>query len=178
VLETLSPDERIAFLLREVFDADYSEIADALETSEPNARQIVTRARKHIHSRRPRFKVDRVSQQSVLKQFLNACQSGDPSHLLNLLSPDVELHSDGGGKVLATINPIYGPDKVSRFFAGLARKKTALGLSVKFAEVNGTPGAVLMQGPTPDTVVTIQLTDSGLIQRIFLVRNPDKLTSL
>jgi RNA polymerase sigma-70 factor (ECF subfamily) len=122
ILETLSPDERVAFLLREVFEADYAEIAATLDTSEANCRQLITRARKHIHDRRPRFKVDQARQQSVLRQFLIAAQTGDPSQLLPLLSPDVVMHSDGGGKVAATINPIYGADKVSRFFQGIAKK--------------------------------------------------------
>jgi RNA polymerase sigma-70 factor, ECF subfamily len=177
ILETLSPDERVAFLLREVFDADYAAVASTLATSEANCRQIVTRARKHIRDRRPRFKVDRTRQQSVLEQFLAACQTGDPSRLLPLLSPNVEMHSDGGGKVAATINPIYGADKVSRFFQGLARKGVGAGLRVNFVDVNGDPGALLKQGESPTTVVSIQLNESGQIDRIFLVSNPDKLPS-
>ena len=175
ILETLTPDERVAFLLREVFDADYAEIAGTLETSESNCRQLIARARKHIRDRRPRFKVDRARQQSVLQQFLSACQTGDPSKLLPLLSPEVVLHSDGGGKAAATINPIYGPDKISRFFRGLANKGIGAGFTAKLVDVNGDPGALLLDGSTLDTVVSIQLTAVGQIQRIFLVRNPDKL---
>jgi RNA polymerase sigma-70 factor, ECF subfamily len=175
ILETLTPDERVAFLLREVFDADYAEIARTLETSEPNCRQLIARARKHIRDRRPRFKVDRARQQSVLQQFLSACQSGDPSKLLPLLSPEVVLHSDGGGKVPATMNPIYGADKVQRFFAGISKKGAGIGLTPKWVDVNGNPGALLMQGTRPATVVSIQLTESGQIDRIFLVTNPDKI---
>jgi RNA polymerase sigma-70 factor (ECF subfamily) len=175
ILETLSPDERVAFLLREVFEASYAEIASTLETSEANCRQLIARARKHIRERRPRFKVDRDRQKSVLKQFLAACQSGDPSLLLPLLSPDVVLHTDGGGKAQATLNPLYGADKVSRFFKGLVNKGVATGFTAKLVEVNGDPGALIMQGPNPDTVVSIQLNESSQIHRIFLVRNPDKL---
>ncbi len=175
ILETLSPDERVAFLLREVFDAGYAEIASTLETSESNCRQLIARARKHIRDRRPRFQVDRARQQSVLEQFLAACRTGDPSHLLPLLSPEVVLHSDGGGKVPATINPIYGSDKVSRFFKGLANKGLTAALRVTFVDVNGDPGALLLQGKNPNTIVSIQLNESGLIHRIFLVNNPDKL---
>jgi RNA polymerase sigma-70 factor, ECF subfamily len=175
VLETLSPDERVAFLLREVFDADYGEIAAALETSESNCRQIVARARKHLRDRRPRFPVDRARQQSVLQHFLTACQTGDPSQLLPLLSPSVEMHSDGGGKVPATINPIYGAEKVSRFFKGLAKKGFSTVLTARFVTVNGDPGALLMQGESPYSVVSIQLNEAGEIHRIFLINNPDKL---
>jgi RNA polymerase sigma-70 factor (ECF subfamily) len=176
ILETLTPDERVAFLLREVFDTDYAEIASTLETSEPNCRQLIARARKHIHDRRPKFKVDRARLQSVLQQFLAACQSGDPSKLLPLLSPEVVMHSDGGGKVPSTMNPIYGADKVSRFFAGIAKKGAAIGLSTEWVDVNGNPGALLMQGERPAMVVSIQLTESGQIDRIFLVSNPDKIS--
>jgi RNA polymerase sigma-70 factor (ECF subfamily) len=175
ILETLSPDERVAFLLREVFDTEYAEIASTLETSESNCRQLIARARKHIRDRRPRFKVDRVRQQSVLQQFLAACQTGDPSKLLPLLSPEVVLHSDGGGKVPSTINPIYGADKVQRFFAGIAKKGAGAGITAKWVDVNGDPGALLMQGERAAMVVSIQLTESGLVDRIFLVTNPDKL---
>lgn len=175
ILETLSPDERIAFLLREVFDAGYAEIASTLETSPANCRQLIARARKHIRDRRPRFKVDRARQQMVLEQFLEACHTGDPSRLLPLLSPHAVLHSDGGGKSAASINPIYGPGKITRFFAGLAKKGVGAAFTVKFADINGTPGALLMAGPTPDTAVSLQLNESSQIAQIFLVRNPDKL---
>jgi len=175
LLEMLTPDERVAFLLREVFDADYSEIASTLETTESNCRQLIRRARKHIRARRPRFKVDRARQQRVLQQFLAACQSGDPSLLLPLLNPEAVLHSDGGGKAAAAINPIYGPDKISRFFRGLANKGIGIGFAAKPVTVNGVPGALLLDGSTPDTVVSIQLDSAGLIQAIFLIRNPDKL---
>lgn len=178
ILETLSPDERIAFLLREVFDADYSEIASTLATSESNCRQVIARARKHIRDRRPRFKVDRARQQNILQEFLAACQSGDPSQLLPLLSPEVELHSDGGGKVQATINPIYGADKVQRFFQGIARKGASTGVTPSFVDVNGVPGVLLARGADPTAVISIQLNDSGQIHRIFLIANPDKLPAI
>jgi RNA polymerase sigma-70 factor (ECF subfamily) len=177
ILETLSPDERVAFLLREVFESDYAEIATTLDTSESNCRQLITRARKHIRDRRPRFKVDRARQQSVLEKFLQAAQTGDPSQLLPLLSPEVELHSDGGGKVSATINPIYGADKVSRFFKGLAKKGVTIGLKAEFVNVNSAPGVVLMRGEHPNSVVTIELNEEGQIHRIFLIVNPEKLPS-
>jgi RNA polymerase sigma-70 factor (ECF subfamily) len=177
ILETLTPDERVAFLLREVFDAGYAEIATTLDTSESNCRQLIARARKHIRDRRPRFKVDRARQQSVLEKFLIAAQTGDPSQLLPLLSPGVEMHSDGGGKVSATINPIYGADKVSRFFQGIAKKGAGVGLTTKFVNVNGDPGALLMQGETRSAVVSIELNESGQIHRIFFIVNPDKLAA-
>jgi RNA polymerase sigma-70 factor (ECF subfamily) len=95
--------------------------------------------------------------------------------LLPLLSPSVEMHSDGGGKVPATINPIYGAEKVSRFFKGLAKKGFSTVLTARFVTVNGDPGALLMQGESPYSVVSIQLNEAGEIHRIFLINNPDKL---
>ncbi len=106
VLESLSPSERVAFLLREVFDADYEEVAAALQTSEANTRQLVARARKRIQDRRPRFPVDRDRHAVVLREFLNACATGDPAQLTAVLAEDVVLYSDGGGKVSAALNPI------------------------------------------------------------------------
>ena len=115
VLESLSPAERVAFLLRDVFDSEYQEIASALETSEGNARQIVTRARKHLHERRPRYAVDR---RQVLQQFLQTCATGDASRLAAMHSDDAVVFSDGGGKVPSALQPIRGAGRASRFLAG------------------------------------------------------------
>ena len=130
LLESLSPSERVAFLLREVFDAGYEEVAAALETSEANSRQIVARARKHIQERRPRFAVDRGRQSAVLREFLTACATGDPTQLTALLSEDAVLYTDGGGKVSAALNPIVGADRVVRFLIGIGRKIPALSVRV------------------------------------------------
>ena len=147
LLESLSPMERVAFLLREVFDASYEEVAAALDTSEANSRQIFARARKHIQERRPRFAVDRERQSAVLREFLGACASGDPSQLTALLSQDAVLYSDGGGKASAALNPITGADRVVRFLMGITRKIPAL--SIEFADVNGGVGAVLLDAGKP-----------------------------
>ena len=178
ILESLTPDERVAFLLREVFDAEYTEVAAALETSEANARQLVTRARKHVRERRPRFPVDPARQQDVLRRFLEACQSGDASALLPLLSAKAELHADGGGKVLSALNTIYGADRIARFFAGIAKKGATRGVTAAPANVNGSPGALLSYKGKPSSVVTIRLDESGQIDRVFLVTNPEKLPAL
>jgi len=172
ILEWLSPAERVAFLLREAFDADYDEIAATLDTSESNSRQLVTRARKHIEERRPRFPVDRARHQHMLEQFLTACATGDPAQLAHLLSEDVILYSDGGGKVPAALNPIYGPQRVTKLLLGLARKDGAE-YSFTFADVNGEPGVVL-EGNGAPTVLTIQLNREGQLDRLFLMRNPEK----
>jgi RNA polymerase sigma-70 factor (ECF subfamily) len=175
ILESLTPDERVAFLLREVFGADYAEVAAAVETSEANARQLVARARKHVRDRRPRFTVDPERQRDVLRRFLEACQSGDASALLPLLSAEAELHSDGGGKTRSALNTIYGADRIARFFAGIAKKGATRGVTASPANVNGAPGALLSYRGKPSSVVTIRLDEAGRIDRVFMVTNPEKL---
>jgi RNA polymerase sigma-70 factor (ECF subfamily) len=175
VLESLSPAERVAFLLREAFDAGYDEIAAALDTSEANSRQLVTRARRHLQERRPRYTVDPGRHEDTLRRFLQACVSGDPSSLTAMLSDDVVVFSDGGGKVPSALNPIAGADRASRLFAGLA-KKGAAGARVELAQVNGETGAVLFVGDTIFSVVAIDLDEDGRIRAVFLVNNPEKLT--
>jgi RNA polymerase sigma-70 factor, ECF subfamily len=173
LLESLSPAERVAFLLREVFDASYQEVAVALETSEANARQIVARARKHIQERRQRFTVERDRQSEVLHEFLTACATGDPAQLTALLSEDVVLYSDGGGKASAALNPIVGSDRVVRFLIGIARKIPAL--TVEIADVNGGVGAVLLNAGRPYSVIALDVTATSLIANLYFVTNPDKL---
>jgi RNA polymerase sigma-70 factor (ECF subfamily) len=173
LLESLSPAERVAFLLREVFDAGYDEVAATLETTEANSRQIVARARKHIQQRRPRFIVDRDRQSAVLREFLTACTTGDPSQLAALLSQDAVLYTDGGGKVSAALNPIVGADRVVRFLLGITKKLPAL--SVEFADVNGAVGALLMNAGQPYSVVTLDVKTNGSIANLYIVTNPDKL---
>ncbi len=173
VLESLSPSERVAFLLREVFDAGYEEVASALETSEANSRQIVARARKHIQDHRPRFAVDRARQSAVLNEFLTACATGDPAQLTALLSEDAVLYSDGGGKVSAALNPIFGASRVVRFLIGIGRRMPAL--SVQFADVNGAVGAILLEAGRPNSVITCDVTAEGRIANLYVVSNPDKL---
>jgi RNA polymerase sigma-70 factor, ECF subfamily len=173
LLESLSPAERAAFLLREVFDAGYEEVAAALYTNESNSRQLVARARRHIQESRPRFAVDRERQSAVLRAFLAACATGDPSQVTALLSDDAVLYTDGGGKVSAALNPIVGADRVSRFLIGVGRKIPALG--VEFAEVNGGIGAVLLDAGRVYSVVAFDVAAEGLIANLYIVSNPDKL---
>ncbi len=176
LLQSLSPAERLAFLLREVFlTLLYAELASVLETSEANCRQIVARAARHVRENRPRFPIDRDRHIGVLRNFLEACTSGDPSRLMTMLRQDVVLRSDGGGKAAAALNPIYGADRVARFFAGIVKKGAADGVSVKFALVNGEPGALLYRQEQLANVITLQLGDDDRIVGIFLVANPEKL---
>jgi len=177
LLETLSPAERVAFLLREAFDADYAEIAGALETSETNSRQLVARARKHLQEKRRRFPVDRERHQDILRQFVATCATGDPAQLAAMLSQDVVVLSDGGGKAAAALNPIVGVDKASRFLTGLSRKGAGGATGVRVMDVNGEPALVLEAGETVITILTLELDAEGRIARILIVRNPDKLPS-
>jgi RNA polymerase sigma-70 factor (ECF subfamily) len=174
LLETLSPAERAAFLLREAFDAPYGEIAAVLDTSEANARQLAARARQRIHERRPRFAPDPQRRIELLQEFLRASTTGNPAQLTSMLAADVALYTDGGGKVSAALNPIYGADRVARFFAGLMQKG-ALNFDVRFADVNGEPGGVLMQDGILRGVFTIETDEEGKITGIYSVTNPEKL---
>ena len=121
VLETLSPLERAVFVLKEVFDFSYAEIADAVERSESAVRQAGHRARNHVQARRPRFEADRVKKRAVTERFFAATTGGDINELMELLAPDVTLWTDGGGKVRQAMRPIIGAEKVARWLAGAAK---------------------------------------------------------
>jgi RNA polymerase sigma-70 factor (ECF subfamily) len=173
VMESLSPAERVAFFMREVFDAGYDEVAAALETSEANGRQLVARARKHVQERRPRFAVDRERQSKALTEFLRASATGDPARLTALLAEDAVLYSDGGGKVRAALNPIVGADKVVRFLVGVSRKIPDL--RAEFVDVNGGVGVMLFTEEKLHSVLTVDVDLQGRIAGVYLVSNPEKL---
>lgn len=176
LLETLRAEERVAFLLREVFDAPYIEIASVLETNEPQVRQLVSRAREHLHSKRPKRKVQPETHELLLKQFMQACANGDGKALAHLLKDDAILYSDGGGRVSAALNPIYGANRIIRFILGIGRK--GLGQFGGYGiEVNGGQGAVVTLNGGTIAVVTIDPVDDA-IQTVFFVMNPDKLPPL
>jgi RNA polymerase sigma-70 factor, ECF subfamily len=175
VLELLSPAERIAFLLREVFDISYTELAETLENTEENCRQIVARARKHVHAKRPRFMVNHDQHSQVLREFMAACASGNTGKLSDLLRKDAVLYSDGGGKATAALNPISGADRIVRFFAGLAKKGVPAKIRAEFVTVNGQPGALLFEADHLGSVLSVALDESNKVAEIFLILNPDKL---
>lgn len=174
MLESLTPAERVAFLLREVFDTEYQEIAATLETTEANSRQLVARARKHVRSRGPKFRVDPAIHKRVLEQFLAACTSGDPSQLASLLAEDVVHYADGGGKAAAAMHPIEGRDRVSRLLTGLG-KRFALGIEWELVEINGETGIAFRMNGTLHSLATIQLNEEGKISGTYFVVNPEKL---
>jgi RNA polymerase sigma-70 factor (TIGR02957 family) len=173
VLETLTPTERAVFVLREVFDTPYGEIADVLGKSADAVRQIGHRARKHVAARRPRMSVSRSEQQEVVERFLAAVTKGDLQGLLDVLAPDVVLVADGGGVAQAVVNPVLGAKKVANLLRPFAR--LAPGARILPVLLNGAPGArIVGTDDGYDTAISFAVED-GRISRIYAVRNPAKL---
>ncbi|MFD4181634.1 RNA polymerase sigma-70 factor [Rhodococcus sp. NPDC058514] len=175
VLETLSPDERAVFVMREVFGFSHREVADAVGRSEAAVRQTAHRARAHVQARRRRFEPTSAAAQEVAGQFLSAAVTGDIQALMDLMSPDVVEISDGGGKVNAARVPIVGPERVARFMVGLGRISLP-DIRFEVAMFNSLPSALIYSGDRLDTVAMFEVTD-GLVSAVYLVRNPDKLAS-
>jgi RNA polymerase sigma-70 factor (ECF subfamily) len=147
LLERLSPVERAAYLLREVFGYEYAQIADVIERTEPNARQLVTRAKKHLEASRPRFDADEAARDALLERFLAAAEDGDVQGLEELLAKDAVLYADGGGKAMAAPEPLFGAAVIARFMAGVAQVRRAFGeFETRLVKVNGQPGRLLL-GP-------------------------------
>ena len=175
LLERLTPVERAVFLLREVFEYEYSEIAAVLGQGEANCRQILRRARQHVSAMRPRFEVSARKQNDLLERFLQATFSGDLDGLVALLSSDVVLHSDGGGKAIAVPNVIHGVDNVARGILGALRKLLPKDLVRCISEINGAPGVVTYLNGKPFSVLTFDAVE-GRIRAIYIVTNPEKLS--
>ena len=175
VLETLGPIERAVFVLREVFDTPYDEIAGAVGKTPATVRQIIHRAREHVAARRPRVHVDLAEQQAVIERLLAVLNSGDIQDLLDLLAPDVVLVADGGGQVAAARHPLEGADRVAAFLSGFER--IAPVAEVKIVWLNGAPAVRIDLDGELDTAVSLVIED-GRISRIYAVRNPDKLARL
>ncbi len=173
MLENLGPLERAVFLLREVFDYDYAEIAAIVGKSEANCRQVLHRAHQHLEQRRPRFEVSREQQERITAQFLHASLGGDMQGLLNLLAEDVVFAADSGGKAWAGLKPVHGADKVARGVLG-GRRFLPPGIQGIIEEVNGQPAIVGYADGRPTIVVLLYIED-GLIRRVYQVVNPDKL---
>ncbi|MBB1245344.1 RNA polymerase sigma-70 factor [Streptomyces durbertensis] len=176
VLETLSPTERAVFVLREVFDVDYDEIAAAVDKRPDAVRQINHRARRHVDARRPRQAVSSGQTRAALDAFRAALETGDPQSLLDVLAPDVVLVGDGGGVRQAVLRPIVGADKVSRlFFGGLS--KVGGGFSIEPTVVNGNPAFLVRLNGDLDGVLAVRVEDSR-VAGIYYVRNPEKLSRI
>jgi RNA polymerase sigma-70 factor (ECF subfamily) len=176
LLEQLNPVERAVFLLREVFDYEYSEVAAMVGKSEPACRQAFHRARQHINAQRPRFDSTPEEHSTIFGQFLQACAQGDMNGLVALLAADVTAWSDGGGKVSAALHPLLGRDKVAAFMLGLFKRRPQ-DVSIEFAEINGRAGLIVREGQAVAVVITADVA-GGQITALRLIRNPDKLRRL
>ncbi|MFW6689458.1 RNA polymerase sigma-70 factor [Streptomyces sp. MAR4 CNX-425] len=172
VLETLGPTERAVFVLREVFDVPFAEIAGAVGKPPATVRQIARRARLHVAARRPRVRVSRAEQRRVLERFLAALRTGEVQDLLDVLAPDVVLIADGGGVVAAAAAPVHGAGPVAEVLAAAHR----VPLATAAVLLNGAPAVRLDLAGEP-AAVSLEPAD-GKVSRIYLVRNPHKLTRL
>ncbi len=174
VLETLTPVERAVFCLREVFALEYAEIAAAVEKSEDAVRQIAHRARSHVAARRPRQDVTVSEQAAVVQRFLSAAETGDLQSLLDVLSPDVVLVTDGGGHRKAALRPILGRDKALRFLMAVS----AGPLGARVVQVNGGVGLMIKDAAGVDDTLVTMLVEDGLVTGLYALRNPEKLARL
>ncbi|MGZ6576470.1 MAG: RNA polymerase sigma-70 factor [Solirubrobacteraceae bacterium] len=172
VLETLTPTERAVFVLREVFDLEYDEIAEAVDKSLAAVRQIAHRARTHVAARRPREVVSTAETRSAVEAFQRAIETGDLQRLLDILAPDVVLLSDGGGVVQAALAPVVGASSVTH-----ALSRIAATASLQPAHVNGYPALILRIDGEIDTVMAVRI-DGGLITGLYAVRTPEKLSHM
>jgi RNA polymerase sigma-70 factor (ECF subfamily) len=175
VLETLGPVERAVFLLRDVFDLPYDEIAQAVGKSTAAVRQVAHRAREHVTARRPRMTVDRAEQQAAVERFQAALTTGDLQGLLDVLAPDVVLVADGGGIVPAALRPLSGARTVARQLSRFAA--LAPGAQIGTTSLNGAPALRVDPDGEYDTAVSVTV-EGGRITRIYAIRNPYKLARL
>jgi RNA polymerase sigma-70 factor (TIGR02957 family) len=176
LLESLSPEQRAVLLLRDVFDYGYDEIAKIVGKSEDNARQLAARARRHVEERRPRFETSREQRDELARRFFAAAQEGDLGSLEALLAHDVVLHGDGGGKVPALARSLHGRSRVARtLLAWMRQGARIVGATLSQVEVNGQPGALLLDGE--GRVIAVWALDIAdrQVQGVSSIINPDKL---
>jgi len=176
LLERLTPAERAVFLLREVFDYEYNEIAEILDRTEAACRQLFSRAKAHITAERPRFHASPEEHRRLLEQFTRAAAGGDLNGLTALLADDVTVWADGGGKVRgAALKPIQGPANVARFIIGVTSQLVPTDAHLAVVDANGKPTLLIRRGDgTPFVVVSIDV-DRGRIRTVWAIGNPDKL---
>ncbi|MBX7550349.1 RNA polymerase sigma-70 factor [Streptomyces sp. tea 10] len=182
VLETLSPLERAVFVLKEVFDFSHAEIAEAVERSEAAVRQAAHRAREHVRARRPRFTADRARQREVTERFFAATTGGDVNALMELLSPDVTLWTDGGGKVRQALRPVVGAATVAGWFAAIGTVTyqgiEPADMKAELVRINGGTGIVFRGPERVIATVTFDFDADGRITALHNVANPDKLQAV
>jgi RNA polymerase sigma-70 factor (TIGR02957 family) len=180
LLESLGPVERAVFLLREVFDYGYDEIAAVVGKSPDNCRQIAVRARRQVQARKPRFEASHRKRQELARRFFEAVQADDAQGLVRLLADDVVVYGDGGGKAPASLRPVYGRERVVQLMGQFKPWWfQRLGVrSIRYAEVNGQPGALYLDPDGhPVAVVSLDIADD-LVQTVHTITNPDKLRHL
>jgi RNA polymerase sigma-70 factor (ECF subfamily) len=178
MLETLTPIERAVFLLREVFDYGYDEIAAVVEKTEPNCRQIFTRAKRHLEAGKPRFEASRQKREELAQRFFSACENGRLEDLVRLLASDAVFYGDGGGKAIAYPQPVHGHDRVARLIHGIFAKGRQFGMHVEPVVVNGQPGVKLFDADRRLVcVMTVDIADD-VVQCVRSVVNPEKLGHL
>jgi RNA polymerase sigma-70 factor (ECF subfamily) len=173
LLERLTPTQRAAYLLREVFVYEYADVARILQTSEANCRQLVQRAKHGIAAGRPRFAGDEAAAQRLARRFLEACTTGDLNDLLSVLAGEAVAWADGGGKFSAARRPVVGAERVARFLASVVQKWRSSG-EVRIDIVNGGPGLSFHAGGRLRGVMTLDVSGDRVGQ-VFIVVNPDKL---
>lgn len=182
VLETLSPLERAVFVLKEVFDFSYAEIAEAVERSEAAVRQAAHRAREHVRARRPRFEADHEKRRAATERFFAATVGGDVNALMELLAPDVTLWTDGGGKVRQAMRPVVGAANVLRWIAGNVKRPyegvEIADMTAELVDINGGPGIVMRGAGRIIATITVDLDAQGRIVTVHNVANPDKLRAV
>jgi RNA polymerase sigma-70 factor (ECF subfamily) len=179
LLENLTPVERAVFLLREVFEYDYDEIASVVGKTEENCRQIAVRARRQVQAGRPRFEASRARREELARRFFQAAAEGDVEGLIGMLADDVVAYADGGGKATAFPRPVHGRDRVARILQGPAARGERLSVAgMRLAEINGQPGALFLDPDgIPVVAVSLDIAD-GLVQTLHAVTNPEKLAHL
>ncbi len=176
LLETLTPLERAVFLLREVFDYEYAEIAEIVGREETACRQLFSRAKKHVAEHRPRFKASPEVHRQIIARFVEAANAGEMDGLMNLLAEDVMLWTDGGGKARgAATRPLHGREAVATFLLATTRLVDVEATSLDTAEINGEPGVIIREYGKPLVVMTFEV-GGGKIRALRIVGNPDKLT--
>lgn len=178
LLETLSPLERAVFVLREVFDYPFAEIARIVGRSEASCRQLAVRARRHVDARRHRFDVSREESESVAERFFSAFENGNAEELVAVLAPDVVLTADGGGRTTALPAPLHGRDRVAKALTGFGRQGRRLDAHLERVVVNGQPGGLARSADGRIVSVFVVDVADGQVQAVRSVVNPDKLGHL
>jgi RNA polymerase sigma-70 factor (ECF subfamily) len=174
LLEQLAPTERAVFLLREVFELDFDEIARSVGKSEANTRQILTRARGRLRDSRPRFTASRREAEEIVRRFRHATAAGNIEEMMATLHADAELIADGGGKASAATRPVLGADRIAKFFVGYAGKLHWSESDFELVTINGAPGLLMRHPISGNGTYSFDIVD-GRIRAIYVVRNPDKL---